>query len=83
MLKYIYTLHVKESIIENNKLRKWIRYIIIENIQINIIGKIYKESNDDYFANYLKQADKGSSEEISEYFIPLNPSSILNFKKVQ
>ena len=74
-------LRVKEGIIEDDKLRKWARYGVVENAQLSTTGKIYEEPNDDYFADYLRQAGRGSSKEISEYLIPLNPSSVLQFQK--
>ncbi len=76
MLKYIHILYVEKGIIEDDKLRKWMRYDIVENAQISITEKLYKEPNDDYFADYLRWASKGSSKEISEYLIPLNPPSV-------
>jgi len=75
------TLHVEEGIIEDDKLRKWVRYDVVENTQLSTIGKIYEESNDDYFADYLRWAGKGSSEEIPEYLIPLNLPSVSQFQK--
>ncbi len=72
----MHTLHVEEGIIEDDKLRKWMRYDVIENVQINTTGKIYEEPNDDYFADYLRWVGKGSSEEISEYLILLNPPPV-------
>ena len=72
MLKYMHTLCVKEGIIEDDKLRKWARYGVVENAQLSTTGKIYKEPNDDYFADYLRWADRRSSEEIPEYLISLN-----------
>ena len=73
MLKYICTLRIEEDIIEDDKLRKWMRYSIFENAQISTIGKIYEESNNNYFANYLRWAGRESSEEISKYLVSLNP----------
>src|SRR6266498_1249833 len=81
MLKYMHILRVEEGIIEDDKLRKWARYGIIENAQLSIIRKIYEEPNDDYFTDYLKWAGRGSSEEISEYLIPLNPSPVPQLQK--
>ena len=49
--------------------------------QLSTIGKIYEEPNDDYFADYLRWAGKGSSEEIPEYLIPLNLPSVSQFQK--
>src|SRR6266496_3908828 len=74
-------LHVEKGIIEDDKLRKWARYGIIKNAQLSITGKIYEESNDDYFADYLRWAGRGSSEEISEYLIPLNPPPVSQLQK--
>ncbi len=54
MLKYIHILYVEKGIIEDDKLRKWMRYDIVENAQISITEKLYKEPNDDYFADYLR-----------------------------
>ena len=71
------TLCVEKGIIEDDKLRKQARYGIVENAQLSITRKIYKESNDNYFANYLRWASRGSLEEIPEYLIPLNPPSVL------
>ncbi len=39
------TLCVEEGIIENDKLRKWVRYDVVENAQISTTRKIYEESN--------------------------------------
>src|SRR6266498_2848876 len=75
------TLRVEEVIIEDDKLRKWARYGVIENAQLSTTGKIYEESNDDYFADYLRWASKGSSEEIPEYLIPLNPPPVSQLQK--
>src|SRR6266498_5693579 len=75
------TLRVEEGIIEDDKLRKWARYGVIENAQLSITGKIYEEPNDDYFADYLRWASKGSSEEIPEYLIPLNPPPVSQLQK--
>src|SRR6266540_3840078 len=75
------TLHVEEGIIEDDKLRKWTRYGVVENAQLNTTGKIYEESNDDYFANYLRWAGRGSSEEISEYLILLNSPPVFQLQK--
>ncbi len=77
----MHTLRVEEGIIEDDKLRKWVRYGIVKNTQLSTIGKIYEEPNDDYFADYLRWAGRGSSEEIPEYLIPLNPSPILQLQK--
>ncbi len=49
------------------------RYSIVKNAQISITGKIYEESNDDYFADYLRWISRRSSKEISKYFVSLNP----------
>ena len=67
------TLCVEKDIIEDDKLRKWMRYGIVENVQLNTTGKIYEEPNDDYFANYLRWVGRESSEKISEYLVLLNP----------
>ncbi len=75
------TLRVEEGIIEDDKLRKWARYGIVENAQLSTTGKIYEEPNDDYFADYLRWAGRGSSEEILEYLIPLNPPSVPQLQK--
>src|SRR6266542_3163118 len=75
------TLRVEEGIIEDDKLRKWARYGVVENAQLSTTGKIYEESNDDYFADYLRWASRESSEEISEYLIPLNPPPIPQLQK--
>src|SRR6266542_3812974 len=75
------TLHVEEGIIKDDKLRKWMKYSIVENAQLSTIGKIYEELNDDYFADYLRWAGRESSEEIPEYLIPLNPSSVSQLQK--
>ena len=48
------TLCVEEGIIEDDKLRKWARYGIVENAQLSTTRKIYEELNDDYFADYLR-----------------------------
>ena len=48
------TLRVEKGIIEDDKLRKWVRYNIVENVQLSTTGKIYEKSNDDYFADYLR-----------------------------
>src|SRR6266498_42824 len=77
----MHTLHVKEGIIEDDKLRKWARYGIVKNAQLSTTEKIYEESNDDYFINYLRWAGRGSSEEIPEYLIPLNPSPVPQLQK--
>src|SRR6266498_4482312 len=74
-------LRVKEGIIEDDKLRKWVRYNIIENIQLSTTGKIYEEPNDDYFADYLRWANRGSSEEIPEYLISLNSPPVPQLQK--
>ena len=70
------TLRVEEGIIEDDKLRKWVRYGVVENTQISITRKIYEKSNNDYFANYLRWTSKGSSEEILKYLILLNSSPV-------
>src|SRR6266545_6355315 len=44
-------------------------------------GKIYEEPNDDYFTDYLRWAGRGSSEEIPEYLIPLNPPPVPQLQK--
>src|SRR6266542_1560428 len=75
------TLRVEEGIIEDDKLRKRMRYDVIENVQISTTGKIYEEPNDDYFTDYLRWAGRGSSEEISEYLIPLNPPPVPQLQK--
>src|SRR6266498_594921 len=75
------TLRVEEGIIEDDKLRKWARYGVIENAQLSTTGKIYEEPNDDYFADYLKWAGRESSEEIPEYLIPLNPPPVPQLQK--
>src|SRR6266508_6375038 len=75
------TLRVEEGIIEDNKLKKWSRYGVVENAQLSITEKIYEESNDDYFADYLRWAGRGSSEEIPEYLIPLNPPPVSQLQK--
>src|SRR6266540_4078587 len=75
------TLRVEEDIIEDDKLRKWARYSVVENAQLSITGKIYEEPNDDYFVNYLRWAGRGSSEEISEYLIPLNSPPVPQLQK--
>src|SRR6266498_4148066 len=75
------TLCVEEGIIEDDKLRKWARYGVVENAQLSTTGKIYEESNDDYFADYLRWAGRGSSEEISKYLIPLNPPPVPQLHK--
>src|SRR6266508_3071657 len=75
------TLRVEEGIIEDNKLKKWSRYGVVENAQLSITEKIYEESNDDYFADYLRWAGRGSSEEIPEYLILLNPLSVPQLQK--
>ncbi len=72
----MHTLRVEKGIIEDDKLRKWVRYNIVENVQLSTTGKIYEEPNDDYFADYLRWAGRGNSEEISEYLISLNPSPV-------
>ena len=69
----MHTLRVEEGIIEDDKLRKWARYDVVKNVQLSITEKIYEESNNDYFTNYLRWVSRGSSEEISEYLILLNP----------
>ena len=69
----MYILHVEEGIIEDDKLRKWVRYDIVKNAQISTTGKIYKKSNNNYFADYLRCISRGSSKEILEYLISLNP----------
>ncbi len=38
----MHTLHVKEGIIKDDKLRKWARYSIIENAQISTTGNIWE-----------------------------------------
>src|SRR6266498_129707 len=81
MLKYMRTLCIDKGIIEDDKLKKWMRYNVVENVQINITGKIYEKSNDDYFADYLRWISRGSLEEIPEYLIPLNLSSVLQLQK--
>src|SRR6266498_4711692 len=75
------TLRVEEGIIEDDKLRKWARYGVVENAQLSTTGKIYEEPNDDYFVNYLRWAGRGSSEEIPEYLIPLNSPSVFQLQK--
>ena len=75
------TLRVEEGIIEDDKLRKQVRYGVVENAQLSTTGKIYEKPNDDYFADYLRQAGRGSSEEISEYLILLNPSPVSQTSK--
>src|SRR6266498_4137945 len=75
------TLRVEEGIIEDNKLKKWSRYGVVENAQLSTTGKIYEEPNDDYFADYLRWAGRGSSEEIPEYLILLNPSPVPQLQK--
>ncbi len=75
------TLRVEEGIIEDDKLRKWARYGVVENAQLSTTGKIYEEPNDDYFADYLRWAGRGSSEEIPEYLIPLNPPPVPQLQK--
>src|SRR6266540_5545895 len=75
------TLHVEEDIIEDDKLRKWARYGVVENAQLSTTGKIYEESNDDYFADYLRWIGRESSEEIPEYLIPLNPPPVPQLQK--
>src|SRR6266498_4209945 len=75
------TLHVEEDIIEDDKLRKWARYGVVENAQLSTTGKIYEKPNDNYFANDLKWASRGSSKEIPEYLIPLNPPPVLQLQK--
>src|SRR6266498_1069896 len=75
------TLRVEEGIIEDDKLRKWARYGIVENAQLSTTGKIYEEPNDDYFADYLRWAGRGSLEEIPEYLIPLNPPPVFQLQK--
>ena len=75
------TLHVEEGIIEDDKLRKWARYGIVENVQLSTTGKIYEEPNDDYFADYLRWASRRSSEEILKYLIPLNPPPVSQLQK--
>ena len=72
----MHTLRVEEGIIEDDKLRKWARYGVVENVQLSTTGKIYEEPNNDYFADYLKWAGRESSEEILKYLIPLNPPSV-------
>ena len=72
----MYTLYIKEGIMENDKLNKQIKNNIIKNAQINIIKKIYKELNNNYFADYLKQDNRESSKEILEYLILLNFSLV-------
>ena len=75
------TLRIEEGIIEDDKLRKWTRYGVIENAQLSTTGKIYEEPNDDYFTDYLRWAGRGNSEEISEYLISLNPPSVPQLQK--
>src|SRR6266511_6272700 len=75
------TLCVEEGIIEDNKLRKWVRYSAVENAQLSTTGKIYEEPNDDYFTDYLRWAGRGSLEEIPEYLIPLNPPPVPQLQK--
>src|SRR6266540_4739240 len=75
------TLRVEEGIIEDDKLRKWVRYSVIENAQLSTTRKIYEEPNDDYFTDYLRWAGRGSSEEILEYLILLNPPSVSQLQK--
>src|SRR6266496_2130157 len=77
----MHTLHVEEGIIEDDKLRKWARYGVVENAQLSTTGKIYEKSNDDYFADYLRWTGRGSSEEILEYLIPLNPPPVPQLQK--
>src|SRR6266542_766388 len=77
----MHTLHVEEGIIEDDKLRKWARYGVVENAQLSTTGKIYKEPNDDYFADYLRWAGRGNLEEIPEYLIPLNPPPVPQLQK--
>ena len=77
----MHTLRVEESIIEDDKLRKWTRYGVVENAQLSITGKIYEKSNDNYFADYLRWVSRGSSEEIPEYLISLNPPLVLQLQK--
>ena len=48
------TLRIEEGIIEDDKLRKWARYGVVENVQLSTTRKIYEESNNNYFANYLR-----------------------------
>jgi len=50
----MHILHIEEGIIEDDKLRKWVRYDIIKNAQISITRKIYEKFNNNYFANYLR-----------------------------
>src|SRR6266498_2779618 len=75
------TLRVEEGIIEDNKLRKWARYDVVENAQISTTEKIYEEPNDDYFADYLRWTGRKSSEKISEYLISLNPLLVPQLQK--
>ena len=75
------TLHVEEGIIEDDKLRKQARYDVVKNTQLSITGKIYEESNDDYFTDYLRWAGRESSKEIPEYLIPLNPPPVPQLQK--
>ncbi len=77
----MHTLCVEEGIIEDDKLRKWARYSIVENAQLNITGKIYKKPNDDYFADYLIWTGRGSLKEILEYLILLNPLPVFQLQK--
>src|SRR6266508_3016872 len=57
------------------------RYDVVENAQLSTTGKIYEESNDDYFTDYLRWVGRGSSEEIPEYLIPLNPPPVPQLQK--
>ena len=67
--------------IEDEKLRKWARFGVIENAQISISGKIYDEPDNQYFSNYLSWIEKNISNEVPEYLVPLNPPPAPHLQK--
>ena len=79
----MHTLRIEEGIIKDDKLRKWVRYGIIENVQLSTTEKIYEESNDDYFTDYLRWTGRESSEEIPEYLISLNSPPVPQLQKMR
>ena len=75
MLKYLRVM--KDSgMVDDDRLRKWAWFGVIKNTQTSITGRIYDESDNDYFSSYVNWIENNDSNEVPEYLVPLNPPPV-------